>query len=105
MSIDTTVPVAVDPADSLLVAVHAAGDQQIAAGRRIAAERDLAVRQLAAMERRVAELEHENRELRKANESWQVRCSAQAPTEPLPRVPEASEPPVRTRGRRRGRHQ
>jgi hypothetical protein len=105
MSIDTTIPVALDPADSLLVAVHTAGDQQIAAARRIAAERDIALRQVAAYERRIAELEHECRELRKANESWQALARRNAPTQPLPRVGAEPEPVVRTRSRRRGRHQ
>jgi len=70
---------------------------------RVAAERDVERRLRIAYEARIGELEHQNRELRKANETWQGRLAAMAPTVELPRyVPESA--PVRRRGRR-GRHQ
>lgn len=106
MSIGTSAPLFTANAEHLIGTVaQARADLATALRERDEARAEARIERglRLALEGRTAELEHHNRELRKANESWQERCFAQAPTAELPRyVPESV--PVRRRSRR-GRHQ
>jgi hypothetical protein len=82
-------------ADALVEQVHVCADRQITAARRLAAERDIALRQIAALEARIAEVEAENRALRAVNERLR-------PGPPAPEA-ETTMPIVRVRSERAAR--
>lgn len=105
MSIDTS-PLFAATAERLEATVLEARETAAVALRELAlarAEAAIERRQRIAYEARIGELEHQNRELRKANETWRDTLAAVTPTVELPRyVPESQ--PVRRRSRR-GKHQ
>lgn len=103
MSIDTSAPFTATAEHLIDTVAQARADLATAIRERNEALGQARLERLwrESLEGEISRLMHENRELRKANLSWQERAAALAPTVELPRVqPE----PVRRRSRR-GRHQ
>lgn len=103
MSIDTSAPLFTATAGHLVDTVAEARETAAAALRELAlvrAEAAIERCQRIAYEARIGELEHQNRELRKANETWQERLAAMAPTVVLPRYVPESDPVRRRSGSR-----
>ena len=75
-------------------------EQQIAAAQHLAAERDFERRWRQSLEVEISALMHQNRELRKANESWRVKFEDLERTVELPKLPAEPEPKRRGRWRR-----